>query len=112
LEALRYLPYLADDGWIISNKTPFKNIPNYPDVDAIYKEVTDYKKHVLIDGDAIAKEINSPRSMNVVILGAAIDKIGFSQQEIEDAIRTTFAGKGDKIVNANLLALQAGIQAK
>ncbi|HPV14532.1 MAG TPA: indolepyruvate oxidoreductase subunit beta [Candidatus Cloacimonadota bacterium] len=112
MEALRYLPYLADDGWIISNKTPFKNIPNYPDVDAIYKEVTDYKKHVLIDGDAIAKEINSPRSMNVVILGAAIDKIGFSQQEIEDAIRTTFAGKGDKIVNANLLALQAGIQAK
>jgi indolepyruvate ferredoxin oxidoreductase beta subunit len=112
MEALRYLPFLSDDGWIITNKTPFKNIPNYPDVDAIYKEITGYEKHVLIDGDAIAKEINAPRSMNVVILGAAIDKIGFSQQEIEAAIKTTFAGRGDKIVEDNFRALQAGINAK
>lgn len=112
LEALRYLPHLSNDGWIITNKTPFKNISNYPDIEAIYKEITSHEKHVLIDGDEIAKEINSPRSMNVVILGAAIDKIGFSQQEIEEAIRTTFAAKGDKIVEANILALQAGMKVK
>ena len=25
LESLRYLPYLTDDGWLISNTTPYKN---------------------------------------------------------------------------------------
>lgn len=112
MEALRYLPYLSNDGWIISNKTPYKNIPNYPDVNDLYKEITDYDKHVLIDADAIAKEIKASKSMNVVILGAAIDKIGFSQLEIENAIKTIFAKKGDKIVESNLQALQAGINAK
>ena len=31
MEALRYLPYLNKDGWIITSSSPFKNIPNYPD---------------------------------------------------------------------------------
>ena len=31
MEALRYLPYLSKDGWIITSAAPFKNIPNYPD---------------------------------------------------------------------------------
>ena len=30
MEALRYLPFLAKDGWIITSSTPFVNIPNYP----------------------------------------------------------------------------------
>ena len=28
MEALRYLPYLAQEGWIITSSTPFMNIPN------------------------------------------------------------------------------------
>ena len=31
MEALRYLPYLATDGWVITSTAPFVNIPNYPD---------------------------------------------------------------------------------
>ena len=30
MEALRYLPYLAQDGWIITNTAPFVNIPTIP----------------------------------------------------------------------------------
>ena len=33
MEALRYLPYLSDTGWIVTNTAPFVNIPNYPQVD-------------------------------------------------------------------------------
>ena len=29
MEALRYLPFLAKDGWIITSSAPFKNISNY-----------------------------------------------------------------------------------
>ena len=35
MEALRYLPYLKKDGWIITSATPFVNIPNYPDMAVI-----------------------------------------------------------------------------
>jgi len=111
MEALRYLPYLHEDGWIISNSTPFKNISNYPDEESIYSEIRKLKKHVLIDADGIAKEIKASRSMNIVVLGAAIKHLGFGADEIEDAIKTIFARKGEAIVEANLRALQAGLSA-
>lgn len=111
MEALRYLPYLAPDGWIIANKTPFKNIPNYPVEDKIYAEITRHPHHVLIDADSIAKEVKATRAMNIVMLGAAVEQLGFSPQEIETAIREIFNRKGDQIVEANLRALKAGLDA-
>lgn len=112
MEALRYLPYLHKDGWIITNATPFKNIPNYPLEDDIYIEIKKIANHVLFDADTIAKEIKASRSMNIVVLGAAIEHLGFSSEEIETAIRAIFAAKGEQIVEANLRALQAGISAQ
>ncbi len=112
MEALRYLPYLHKDGWIITNANPFKNIPNYPLEDDIYIEIKKIANHVLFDADTIAKEIKASRSMNIVVLGAAIEHLGFSSEEIETAIRAIFAAKGEQIVEANLRALQAGISAQ
>ncbi len=111
MEALRYLPYLASDGWIIANKTPFKNIPNYPPEDGIYAQIAKHPNHVMIDADTIAKEAKANRSMNIVMLGAAIEHLGFSQEEIATAITSIFQRKGEAIVEANLRALQAGIGA-
>ncbi|PKP19170.1 MAG: indolepyruvate oxidoreductase, partial [Bacteroidetes bacterium HGW-Bacteroidetes-21] len=39
MEALRYLPLLSKEGWIITNATPFKNIPNYPDENMVIAEL-------------------------------------------------------------------------
>lgn len=42
MEALRYLPYLHGEGWVVSSSAPFKNIPNYPsdeDLDAEYRKL-------------------------------------------------------------------------
>jgi len=112
MESLRYLPYLHKDGWIITNANPFKNIPNYPPEEDVYQEIKKIPHHVLFDADVIAKEIKASRSMNIVVLGAAIKHLGFSQAEIEAAIRSIFAAKGELIVEANLRALQAGIDAQ
>ena len=71
MEALRYLPFLNKNGWIITSSAPFVNIPNYPDMETIK---ADYKKldHVImIDIESMAKENNVPRSANVILLGAA-----------------------------------------
>lgn len=112
MEALRYLPYLSKEGWIIANRTPFENIAVYPDLEKIYGEITRQPNHVLIDADTIAKDVKANRAMNIVVLGAAIKHIGFSVEEISDAIRDIFNRKGEKVVEDNLRALKAGIEAK
>ena len=109
MEALRYLPYLKKDGWIVTNTAPFLNIPNYPEMEKIQAELSRLPHVISLDADAIAKEIRSPRSANMVLLGAAASVLkGLSKQSLEDGIRAVFARKGDAIVESNLTAFQAG----
>ena len=111
MEALRYLPYLSKDGWIITNTTPFVNIPNYPDIDALMAELKKYPNVIALDVDAIAKEIMSPRSANMVLLGATAAVMSILDPEkLKDGIRRIFARKGEEVVEANIKAFDAGLQ--
>lgn len=109
MEALRYLPYLGPEGWVIANSNPFNNIAKYPDVAAIHNAINAVPNHILLDADSIAKEVKANRSMNIVMLGAAVKQLGFSAEEIEQAIAAIFTRKGEQVVEANLRALQAGL---
>lgn len=108
MEALRYVPMLAADGWIITNTTPFINIPDYPSKEELLEVINSQPHHIILDADAIAKELGSTKAANVVILGAASPFLGLSYEQIEEAIRITFGRKGDEVVNLNLAALKAG----
>jgi indolepyruvate ferredoxin oxidoreductase beta subunit len=108
MEALRYVPMLSSEGWIITNTTPFINIPDYPAPEAILEEIEKQPNHITLDAEAIAKEIGSVKCANVVILGAATPFLGLSYAQIEDAIRVMFGRKGEEMVNMNLAALKAG----
>ncbi len=108
MESLRYLPMLSEDGWLITNTTPFINIPNYPDLNILMAEIKMLPKHVALDADAIAHEIKSPRSANIVVLGAASPFLDIDLAKIENAIKTLFGRKGDDFVKLNIEALKAG----
>ena len=108
MEALRYLPYLSENGWIVTSSTPFKNITNYPDDSEVIEAVKKVKNHVLIDVDAIAKEVGNTRCSNIVLLGAALPYLGIPAEYIEDAIKSIFERKGEEVVNMNLSALHKG----
>ncbi|NPD48036.1 MULTISPECIES: indolepyruvate oxidoreductase subunit beta [unclassified Lentimicrobium] len=108
MESLRYIDFLKKDGWIITNSTPFVNIPNYPDVDEVIAKIKERKNVIILDADKIAKEIGSPRSSNIVALGAATPFIDIPFESFEEAIKLIFKKKGDKIINANIEALRAG----
>ncbi|HQO09784.1 MAG TPA: indolepyruvate oxidoreductase subunit beta [Clostridiales bacterium] len=108
MESLRYLPYLSKDGWVITNSTPFDNITNYPEINAVKSEIGKIKNHVLIDADDIAKNIGSPMSMNMVMTGAAADFLGIDYDRLEKGIRFIFKSKGEEVVNKNIEALRAG----
>ena len=113
MEALRYLPYLAQDGVVISASAPFVNIPDYPDKDALFSELSSLPHSVVVDIDALAREAGSARSANMVLLGAASSHIGIlSPEQIREAIATVFARKGEDVVNANVAAFNLGLSAK
>ena len=66
VEALRYLPFLSGEGWIVTNTVPFVNVPNYPAMDSVLAELGKLPRVISLDADTTAKEILSPRSANMV----------------------------------------------
>uniref|UniRef100_A0A832LJV0 Indolepyruvate oxidoreductase subunit beta n=1 Tax=Ignavibacterium album TaxID=591197 RepID=A0A832LJV0_9BACT len=108
MESLRYLPWLKEDGWLVTNSTPFINIPDYPDLKALHSEIEKFPNHILINADEIARQVKSPRSSNIVMLGAATPFLEIPIENFESAIKKIFARKGEKIVELNIQALYAG----
>jgi indolepyruvate ferredoxin oxidoreductase beta subunit len=108
MESLRYLPWLSETGWLVTNSSPFININDYPPVEEILAEIRKIKNHIIIDADAIARDAGSMKSGNMVILGAASPFIEIPYKNLENAIRNLFGRKGDEIVELNLKALKAG----
>ena len=110
MEALRYIPYLSQEGWIVTNTVPFTNIPDYPELTSIDAELMNNPNVVAFDMEAVAKEVATPRASNMVLLGAATPFIGIPAEKIEAGIRQIFGKKGDAIVESNLKAFQAGLE--
>ena len=110
MEALRYLPYLAPGGRIVSSTVPFVNIGNYPDQEELLRGLRALHGTIAFDMDEVAKEVATARSSNMVLLGACAPFTGVAPEAIEDGIRTVFGAKGAKIVDANLAAFRAGME--
>ncbi len=108
MESLRYLPFLSENGWLVTNSTPFNNITDYPSTESIIAEIKKVKNHIIIDADAIAKEAGSSRASNIVMLGAASPFLNMPFESIEDGSRQLFGRKGADVVETNLKALRAG----
>ncbi len=108
MESLRYLPFLSDDGWLITNTKPYINIPNYPDLNEIISEIEKLPNRIYVDADEVAKKLKSPKSANIVILGAASPYLDIEYEKLKNAIRKLFLTKGESVIDANLKALDAG----
>lgn len=109
METLRYLPYLAKDGWIITSSTPYKNIPNYPDEQALANELKAQPHVVSLDVEGLAKEHHVPRSANVILLGAAAAFLKILDADtLRESVGRIFASKGQEVVEMNYRAFDIG----
>ena len=108
LESLRYLPYLSKEGTLVTNITEFRNIPDYPGLQKTFEELSGKINIIRIDADKIAREIGNPKASNMVMLGAASPFINIHEEIIVEGIRTIFKQKGEKIVELNCRAFEAG----
>lgn len=110
MEALRYMPWLSKNGWIVTSTLPFVNIPNYPEMGEVTAELERHPNLVAFDMDEVAKEVATARCSNMVLLGAAAPFIELEAEKIEEGIRSVFSAKGDKIVDMNITAFRAGLK--
>lgn len=108
MEALRYLPWLSPEGMVVTDSTPFINIPNYPEPEKITAEIKKLKKHVLVDANSLAAQIKSPKSANIVMLGAASKYLQVSFKSLENALEEIFKTKGAAVIDVNKQALNLG----
>lgn len=111
MEALRYLPYLSKDGWIVTSSSPYVNIPNYPELQTILDELSSMPNVIMIDINSMVKEAGGPRTANMILLGAASVILGIDSSKLLDAIERIFSRKGEKVVETNQKAFHIGREA-
>jgi len=112
MEALRYLPYMAADGRVVTSAKPFVNIPNYPSEEALMAELSSLPDVVMLDIEEAARACGNPKGANMVLLGMAAPAIGILDADaLRAAIGRVFARKGEAIVAANRKAFDIGLEA-
>lgn len=108
MEALRYLPFLSPEGVIVTATEPYKNIPGYPDEGRLMETIKESATHRPVEAELLAKKAGSPKTFNVVMLGAAAPYLEIEAKELEKAIELLFKRKGEEIINMNIKAFRLG----
>lgn len=108
MEALRYLPFLKKDGYLVTDSNPFENIPDYPNMEELYNEIKLLPNNLLIDAKKIAKELGNSKATNIVLLGAASSLLPLDEESLVHAIKTLFQRKGERVVGKNIEAFNKG----
>ena len=112
MEALRYVACLNSKGKIITSSTPFKNIPNYPDEQALMQELQSLPNVTALPIEDMAKDGGFAKSANVVLLGMAARYLGvLTADHLRQSIANVFKSKGEAVVEANLQAFELGVKA-
>jgi indolepyruvate ferredoxin oxidoreductase beta subunit len=108
LEALRYLDYLRPDGIVVTSSTPYRNIPDYPEIDRVLEAVRRAPRAVVVDSEKLAKEAGTVKAQNVVLLGAASSFLILKEESLLGTIDALFRPRGPVVLEANLKAFALG----
>jgi len=111
LEALRYFEYLRPGGIVVTSSTPYRNIPDYPDIDRVLEAVRQAPRCVVVDSEKLAREAGTVKAQNIVLLGAAAGSLILKEASLLQTIDTLFRGRGATVLEANLKAFELGKKA-
>ena len=96
-EAVRMLPFLKKGGQVVVNTHPIMPVTaTLKGSDYTGREMTDYisknvENALFIDGESACREIGSPKVLNMIMLGAAVNRgvLPFSLDDIEQIMIKT-----------------------
>lgn len=111
LEVMRYWHYLEPTGFVVTSVTPYINIPDYPDMDQLLADLSQFPNLVMVDTAQLARAAGNLRAQNMVALGAAAPLLDFTEEQLLVHVEGLFSAKGDKIVKVNQKAFRFGVAA-
>lgn len=111
LESLRYLDFLSPQGILITAEEPVININNYPELNDIHQQILTLPKTKLIPAQKLARQAQSAKATNMVLVGAATHYLPLKKEKIQEAIQELFMRKGKNIMASNIKAFELGAQA-
>lgn len=111
LETLRYVDSLAAGGSLISATEPVRNIPDYPPIEEVLRSILQLPHGHLVEAAKLAREAGAVQAANVVMVGAAADFLPINAAELRCTIADAFRSKGERLVDVNLAAYEAGRRA-
>ncbi len=110
LETARWMPFLKPDGIIVTNTQQINPMPVISG-QAVYPENIAKKiqnagiRVITLDALKLAEEAGSARSVNMVLIGAVAQVLGFEKAVWEEAVKATVPAK---TVDINLKAFDLG----
>ena len=111
LEAVRYFDFLRPDGLVVTSSTPYRNIPDYPDLETILAAIRKAPRSIVVDSEKLAKEAGTVKAQNIVLLGAASSFLILKEKSLRETIEALFRGRGPTVLEANLKAFELGQKA-
>ncbi|MEA5087231.1 MAG: indolepyruvate ferredoxin oxidoreductase subunit beta [Methanocorpusculum sp.] len=115
LEALRYRHFLKTDGVMVVNReivvptSVFSGKQPVPTIDEVEAELkAGSAKVILVDATGIAAKAGNPLAANIVLLGAASDKLPLAAESLSEAVRRNVP---PKTVQINEKAFDLGKEA-
>lgn len=113
-EAVRNLAYLKENGTAVVAVKAVRPVTasltgsSYDGSTMLDYLKANVKNLILVDGDAICAQIGSPKVLNIALLGAALDALNLTAEQMENVIRETVR---PQFVEMNIKALHAGLLA-
>lgn len=113
-EAVRNLPYLKKDGVVVAAVKAVRPVTAsltgsaYDGSDMVEYLKANVKNLILVDGEAICAAVGSAKVLNIALLGAALEALNISREDMEATIR---ASVRPQFTEMNLTALNMGISA-
>ena len=100
-ETVRMMPYLKKGGAVVVSKRPVMPVSamigqSSYDAEAMLQYLRDNVEHLtIVDADKAAEELGSARTLNVVLLGAALrsGELGLTEEDLEGAVRERVPAK-------------------
>jgi len=111
VEALRWLPYLAYSGVVVTSANPVENIPDYPPLPTVLEALARLPHAVVVDADPLARQAGSGHANNVVMLGAASGFLPFPAALLREVVADLFGQRSERLREVNLKAFDSGMEA-
>lgn len=111
VEVFRYLDLLAPGARVVTAIEPVRNVAGYPPVEEVLEAVRAIPGAVLVSTEGLARRAGASRVANIVLVGAVSGLLPIRPEVFEAHLRTAFASKGPKVVDANLVAFRLGREA-